>query len=268
MASILAARAYFAQDKLACSEVEMTAALVMGWAKVLSYSQAMMVVDEALRNLDFPQSVFTRWPVWQLLGRLTSLPGWSNTQGLQANSCLNFEVCKRTVAFYRRKRLEPGRLDDVDCPAPAEKMRFSYRAGVLRLLTPLRDLMEDTGGGVIYLPELRLFDLTNSLQRMASEEHLQLSKKHVEQRVISVKDLPLKLNWEGFQPEKKHRTLELLRGSDNKGTDYQSVSPSPSRRCLLGAATVATEARETQAPTAPRCFGVLSGSGKCSPRSF
>jgi len=34
---------------------------------------------------------------------------------------------------------------------------------------------------------------------MASEEHLQLSKKHVEQRVISVKDLPLKLNWEGVQ---------------------------------------------------------------------
>ena len=30
------------------------------------------------------------------------------------------------------------------------------------------------------------------------QEHLQLSKKHVEQRVISVKDLPLKLNWEGY----------------------------------------------------------------------
>lgn len=200
-ALVAAAAGYFDQDKFACAEVEIAAVLVFAWAKLISYSQAMMVVDEAIRVLRFTHTIFTRWPVWKLLGRLAAPPlGWSSGKNLQANTCLHFEACKRTVAFYRRHMVAPKKLEGIECPAPSPKLRFTYRGGVLRLRSNLSDVMQETGRkGIFFLPELRLFDLSNSLQRMAFQASLEESKKYVKLRDVSVKDLPLKLGWEGVQ---------------------------------------------------------------------
>ncbi|CAK9032203.1 unnamed protein product [Durusdinium trenchii] len=191
---VQAAGAYFQQERFSCAEVEAAAALVIAWAKLIPADQAVMAVDESLRSLRFPQAVFTRWPIWELMGRLSPAPrGWSSTKGFRANLCLSFEPCKRTVAFYKKRRRT---LEHLDCPAPS-RMRFTYRSGVLRLENSLMELAEESDG-LLLLPELRLFDLSKSLQRVLPQE-FHHAKRFIEQRIVTPKDLPLKLGWDGVQ---------------------------------------------------------------------
>eukprot|EP00913_Durusdinium_trenchii_P008762 g8228.t1 len=129
---VQAAGAYFQQERFSCAEVEAAAALVIAWAKLIPADQAVMAVDESLRSLRFPQAVFTRWPIWELMGRLSPAPrGWSSTKGFRANLCSSappeHRWRVRRVCGWIRSRPWSPRLEHLDCPAPS-RMRFTYRA--------------------------------------------------------------------------------------------------------------------------------------------
>eukprot|EP00913_Durusdinium_trenchii_P026079 g24465.t1 len=84
-------------------------------------------------------------------------------------------------------------------------MHRMLRTAALRFLG--QELAEESDG-LLLLPELRLFDLSKSLQRVLPQDpvgrgeesqEFHHAKRFIEQRIVTPKDLPLKLGWDGVQ---------------------------------------------------------------------
>ncbi|CAJ1437161.1 unnamed protein product, partial [Effrenium voratum] len=195
------AHEYFQQAAVACAEAEAAALLSLAWTGLIPKQLAVSKAQDTIQGLTFPQAVFSRWPVWELMAHLSHAPPRGLTKDLEVSSCLSFEPCKRTVAFYKQRRIEllaPG----LRCPPPSEKLRLAYSEGVLLLRSNLSEDFVPDQRGITWIPELRVTDISRVVQRMSAEEVEATSSfiaRYLPQRRVSALELPLRLEWEGVQ---------------------------------------------------------------------